>query len=165
MWDYFKITRDKVWMPHMCAWPRWCLESEAQCSTAVSDWSIDQRRDLPIFKGITYRLLMLVIWSSYRCYHQLRKQLLNQKSSIRADDANRRWSARIVQSRWNLDNHHWKLVYIMLSYAYGRWLASILESSWRRMMETRNPSPLSVYVRVMHGDSKKDMSIRLQLIG
>ena len=124
-------------MPHMYTWPHWCLESEARCLTAVSDWSTEQRQDLPIFKGITYRLLISAIWSSYRCCHQLRKQLLNQKSSIRADDANRRWSARIVQSRWNLDNHHWKLVYTMLSYACGRWLASVLESSWRRMMESK----------------------------
>ena len=64
MWDYLKSTRDKVRMPHMCTWPRWCLESEARCLTAVSDWSTEQRQDLPIFKGITYRLLISAIWSS-----------------------------------------------------------------------------------------------------
>ena len=138
MWDYLKSTRDKVRMPHMCTWPHWCLESKARCLTAVFDWSTEQRWDLPIFKGVTYRLLILAIWSSIfflnhfkvkifgeeygvisylarifypicyqgsRCCHQLRKQSLNQKSSIQADDANRRWSARIVQSRWNPDNH------------------------------------------------------------
>jgi len=117
----------------------------------VLDSSIQLKHRVEVGPTYIQRRNVSAIWSSCRCCHPLRKQLLNQKSSIRADDTNRRWSARIVQSRWNLDNHHWKLVYTMLSYACGRRLASVLESNWRCMMKTRKHSPLSVYVHVMHG--------------